>query len=112
MFISEMILLDDHIMVKRKDVKKKTGSGIIKSDKLIENEQAEEVAQAGLEVLAIGKDVKDVIVGDYVLVMPNSTAIGLTVADFDYPNNVNIIPRSIIYVVIKNLSKKRSDILI
>jgi co-chaperonin GroES (HSP10) len=97
-------------MVKRKDVQKKTGSGIIKSDKLIEQERTEEVAQAGLQVLAVGTDVKDVTIGDYVLVMPNSTGIGLTVEDFDYPDNINIIPRSVIYAVVKDLAKSRSDI--
>lgn len=110
MFINEMTLLDDHIMLKRKNVKKQTKSGIIKSDKLIEDERSDEVAQAGLQVLAVGTEVKDVTVGDYVLVMPNSTGIGLTVEDFAYENNINIIPRSSIYAVIKDLSKSRSDI--
>lgn len=110
MFIEEMTLLDDHIMVKRKEVQKTTKSGIIKSDKFMAGEKEEEVSQAGLEVLAVGSDVKDVQVGDYVLVMPNSTGIGLTVQDFDYEANVNIIPRSVIYATVKNLSKTRSDV--
>ena len=111
MFIEEMVLLDDHIILQRREVKKTTKSGIIKSDNIINLEKAQEVEQAGLKVLKVNTEEKDIKAGDYVLVMPHTTGIGLTVADFDYNDNVNIVSRSSIYAIVTKTSKNPSEIL-